>query len=216
MKGILADTIRGRRRSRREPEFSPAARRATDTRLVSEEFENARLSPRWRWKGDEKGGAFSLTARPGWLRLYPGLVEAAAGELGNILLRALPARTSVVETTLSLFPLQWGEEAGLVVAGESKVSLGLKHDGFRCQIVLRVDSELVVQGDTQLRTLKIRGAFEKGVLSGFGFGENGQVVTIPPRAGRQMGMDAQLGLYANKRLQCSAAGFAEFDYFRFA
>jgi beta-xylosidase len=183
---------------------------------ISDEFDNEKLGLQWQWCANHRDDWFSLSARPGWLRLYPLLTRPSLNQQENLLLQKLPARSFVAETQLSLFPAQWGEEAGMAVVGKSEAALGLQHNGQKNRVVLRINDEIQYLAETRSSTMKIRLAFDEGGRCSFGFEENGDFVPIQFQATKGTWIGARVGFYSVKRVENSPAGWADFDYLRFA
>lgn len=182
---------------------------------TSDEFDSPKLGLQWQWHANHRDDWYSLKARSGWLRLRPQLARPSLCEQENALLQKVPARSFVVETMLSLRPMQWGEEAGLAVVGQSEAALALRFNGLISQVIFRTDSESIVLGETSSEQLKIRLTFDEGGRCTFSFGEVGNLMPPKFQAVKGKWIGAKLGLYAITRLECSITGYAEFDYFRF-
>jgi hypothetical protein len=133
----------------------------------------------------------------------------------NLMLQKLRDGCELAETMLSLLPLQWGEEAGIVLDGKSRVALGLRHDGRRNRVVFRSNNRVSVVGETKSNALRIQLLLARGGDGRFGFEVDGCYVGTPFSMTRSMWAGAMVGLYATKALKWSIAGHSEFDYFRF-
>ncbi len=136
----------------------------------------------------------------------------------NLLLQKLPGRSFVAETELDLFPMYWGEEAGLVLLGKTSASIGLMHDGTRNKVVLRINDEFKVLHQTGSNVVRLRIEMQSAGSCCFWWEGNGR--SVPARETFQVGTDtwsgAKIGLYSLKRLETGPAGYADFGYFRFS
>ena len=189
------------------------------TPQTSDEFEAATLGFQWQWNANHDDAWLSLNARPHWLRLYPRFAEPdRVNRLPNLLLQKFPARAFTGETSLEFAPIQEGEEAGLVVVGESFANLGLVKSEAGLRLVLRVNGEQTFAADHLPGTMKLRVAVKDGGLCEFSFARQDDFVAIAQtfmaRKGKWIG--AKLGLYSLKRRDSAPASHVDFDYFRFA
>jgi beta-xylosidase len=185
---------------------------------TGDEFDGGRLGLQWQWHANHRDDWCSIAARPGWLRLYPQPAVKPLREQPNLLLQKFPARCFTAETLLALSPRQDGEEAGLVVTGETQIMLGLRRDGAKNRILLRADLSPKILLDTASNRVRLRVAVHDGGLCSFSFAVADRFVPVPgsfqARKGAWIG--AKLGLYCVKLTDRAAGGHADFDYFRFA
>jgi beta-xylosidase len=82
----------------------------------SDEFNRPVLDPQWQWNYQPRAGYWSLTARPGWLRLkaYRPIPPGGFFKAGNTLLqRYYKADTVRAEVKIDLSAMTDGEAAGL-------------------------------------------------------------------------------------------------------
>lgn len=184
---------------------------------TGDEFDGLTLGLQWQWNANHDDDWYSLAARPGWLRLAPQPLATAFAVQPNLLLQKLPARFFSVETSLELVSGQNGEEAGLVLTGESPVLLGLRCDEEKKRMVLRSpdrpEQHFEINSDRAILRMK----FHDGGHCSFAFVVNGEVVNIPQvfQATKGLWIGAKVGLYSVKRRLTGSTGFADFDYFRF-
>ena len=185
---------------------------------TSDEFDTQPLGPQWQWQANHVQHWYDLRAQESRLRLYPQLTLREQLNLTpNLLLQKFPAGSFTAETFLEFFPHQHGEEAGLVVAGESSAAFALERNGLCNQLVLRIDGSREVVHDSAPSSITLRVTVTKGGLCRFGFATNGHFVEVPRTFAAQKGVwiGAKVGLFSRKRLVTGPSGFADFDYFRF-
>jgi len=187
------------------------------TPQTSDEFEAAMLGFQWQWNANHNDDWLSLGTRKHWLRLYPQFAEPEhLTRPPNLLLQKFLARAFPCEAALEFAPRQDGEEAGLIVVGESFATLGLVKCGGHIQLVLRINEIQKVVRDKVPETIKIRVAVQDGG-GRFSFAIHDDFETIaqafPARKGKWIG--AKVGLYSLKRLDGTPSGHADFDYFRY-
>jgi len=186
---------------------------------TSDEFNSAKLGLQWQWQANHQAGWCSLTSRPGWLRLYSQPVahdDLARGT--NLLLQKFPARTFSFETLLEFSAAQPGEQAGLVVTGQSCATLAIRHDQAGERLVLRVDGVEKFTRDGLPRVIKMCVTVADGGVCTFQFATGGAFVSIPHAFQAQRGawLGAKIGIYALARALSKTVGHADFDYCRFA
>ena len=147
---------------------------------TSDEFDSPRLGLQWQWHANHHDDWHSLGARKSWLRLHP---QTAAHEnlahLPGLLLQKFPARSFTVETLLEFAPQQAGEEAGLIVTGESFASLALEKKAAGSRLVLRRDGVSQCVQDQMPAAVRLRVTVEAGGLCRFSFATAGVFVAIP-------------------------------------
>lgn len=96
---------------------------------TSDGFSTARLGPQWEWNHNPDDRRWSLTARPGFLRLTGGpavnLVSAR-----NTLTQSLQSRSAIITTRLDAKGLVEGQRAGLAMFGAGVGAIGvIRKDG---------------------------------------------------------------------------------------
>lgn len=93
------------------------------------------LNPQWRWNHVPRNDYWSLTERPGWLRLKAFRPAKGGGFFlaGNTLLQhTMPSDSTVIETCLDVSQMANGQRAGLAVfnGGMSYALIGVKDGRF--------------------------------------------------------------------------------------
>jgi beta-xylosidase len=184
---------------------------------TSDEFDHAGLGPQWQWHANHCDDWHSLTARPGWLRLYPQAAVKPLNEQPNLLLQKFPARSFTVEAALDFFPMQAGAEAGLVVAGEKSFALGIQRDGLENWLVLRTDTTVEKLRPVASPPVKLRVAVRDGGRFAFSFADDGNYISLPKifQATKGKWIGTKVGLYCLRTSHEPSAGYADVDYFRF-
>jgi beta-xylosidase len=185
---------------------------------TSDEFDSPILGFQWQWHANHKNDWHSLTARKNWLRLFPQLAASEnTGLQPNLLLQKFPARSFTVETMLEFFPDQTGEEAGLIVTGESHAVLALEKTSSGNRIVARIDGvQKLVQGNAP-DTVKLQVTVKDGAECTFKFAVDDNFIAIPQKFAARKGVwiGAKVGLYSLKRLETAPSGYVDIKYFRF-
>lgn len=202
---------------RRHKKPFTTARQKICAPATTDEFDSPKLGLQWQWHANHRDDWHTLTARAGWLRLFPQPAVSPLNEQPNLLLQKFPARSFTVETELQLFPAQSGEEAGLIVAGEKSAAFGIQRDGSENWLVFRTDEAVEKIRRVSAQPLKLRAAVADGGLVSFSFADDGKFTVIPQtfQAGKGKWIGAKIGLYATCPPRAASAGHADFDCFRF-
>jgi beta-xylosidase len=187
---------------------------------------DGQLGPQWQWHANHGRDWHDLRARPGWLRLRAQPIPAAGlVATPHLLLQKLPARAFNAETLVEIPADNAGDLAGgLVVAGESAAALVLERtaatDGGAAaagqpaqRVALWIDGRVAFTAPVAKGAVRLRVTLADGGACRFAFTAPGAATraieaVFAARAGRWVG--AQVGLFA-----AGAAGYADFDYFRF-
>lgn len=185
---------------------------------TSDEFDSATLGLQWQWHANHSDDWHSLGARRNWLRLYP---QFAASEnlalLPNLLLQKFPASSFTVETLLEFCPQQNGEEAGLIIVGETFAALALVKTNAQTQLILNLNGSKKIIVSEVLNSIRLRVAVGCGGQCEFSYSTNDTFLTIPERFAAQKGkwIGAKVGVYCLQRAPGGLAGHLDADYFRF-
>jgi len=186
---------------------------------AGDEFDAALLGLQWQWHANHRDDWFSLSARPGWLRLYPQIAPGKdSRQQPHWLLQKFPARSFTAETLLDLASLQCGQEAGLAVAGETWATLACEQTQTGRELVYRVNGTVQSTLANLPATVRLRVIVQAGGRCQFGYATGGEFVNLPQTFPAQKGkwIGAKLGLYSSQRLAGGPAGHVDVDYFRIA
>jgi len=194
----------------------PSARAAVPA--TSDEFSSSKLGLQWQWYANHCERWFLLAARDGWLRLF---AQPAAKNLlltPNLLLQKFPARSFRVETRLDFRPQQDGDEAGLVVMGNTYAALAVRRTGGKVKIIYRPGEASDVLGELVGSELRLVVEVTDGGVCNFAWLDAAGLWQKAPaffqaEPGKWIG--AKVGLYCVSASGKASAGFADFDYFRF-
>jgi beta-xylosidase len=117
----------------------------------SDEFEGQTLHPQWMWDHQPRSDKWSLSERPGFLRLY-AFKQVQSGHFnktGNVLnQRHFRSESTVVTIKLDLSGMADGQEAGLANfnGGKNDATLGIVQQGDIRSIQYEEDGK-ITQGD---------------------------------------------------------------------
>ena len=196
---------------------------------TSDEFDSPHLGRQWQWQANPGAGWFSLDSTPGSLRLAAIATSGATSryDTPHLLLQKFPAPAFTATTALDFSGARAGDEAGLIVFGESYAWIGLRltPTGMRLIQMVNVDvkppeieresASVTVSGrkvilqTTVAHGAKCRFAYSFDGKSFTAFGEEFQAT-----AAKWVG--AKIGLFASRPppAPSSPEGHADFDFFR--
>ena len=196
---------------------------------TTDEFDSNKLGLQWQWHANYKEEWFSLTARPGWLRLCSAPMPGRGVNLWpvpNLLLQKLPASEFTVTTKLDFGDLSMGERAGIIVMGLDYSYLAVERaaDGTRLIRASCADAgngaEEIVEGEISRpgEFVWLRLKVDAGPVCLFCYSNDGKKFTslgksFTAREGKWIG--AKLGLFCLAPNGASESGHADFDWFRF-
>jgi beta-xylosidase len=195
---------------------------------TSDEFDSTKLGLQWQWHANHLDGWYSLSEKPGTLRLKSIPMPEDSKNLWlvpNLLLQKLSAPKFSATTRLELRPTSIGERAGIVIFGfdYSFLVMENKADGIHLLTSICKDAEKgnaeIVQADIPYskHTVFLRVSVDTGAVYRFSYSANGEKFTyvgteFTAREGRWIG--AKVGLFAVRPLQSVAGGFADYTWFR--
>jgi beta-xylosidase len=186
---------------------------------TSDEFDSPSLGLQWQWHANHLDHWHELGRRKSWLRLHPQLAaHDKLTQLPNLLLQKFPARAFGVETLLDFTAAQPGEEAGLIIAGESFAAFALEKTDSGTHLILQIDAVKKILRTGVPDTIQLRVAVEEGGRCSFSFVTVDGPVPVAEtfQAKKGVWIGAKIGVFSLKRRKDQPAGQADFDYFRFA
>jgi beta-xylosidase len=200
---------------------------------TSDEFNSPALGLQWQWLANPRDNWFSLSDKPGSLRLFAQPANASLIHQPNLLLQKIPAPAISVVTKMEFAPTASGERAGLVIYGATCAWIGLVQTdhGYRVsQTVNRAgrgaDTANESAGaDISSNTVYLAFTLTTDSRAQFSYSTDGQSytalggpVTVAPVAGSWMG--AKFGLFALADAAAVAgvvpSGHADFDWIHVA
>ena len=187
---------------------------------TSDEFDGGRLGLQWQWQANERAEWWSLSARPGWLRLHAQTAEAGdLANAGNLLLQKLPARAFVVETRLEVVaPPASNAEAGVIVMGDQHAALVVRPRDNGAELVMRVNGAEVFSTAMRTPAAKLAVEVADGGLCRFAYAAgDGPLGRVGPefQAVKGKWIGAKVGLFC-LAADSSGRGHTDLDYFRFS
>ncbi len=204
---------------------------------TSDDFSSDKLGLQWQWNANWQDNWYSLTAHPGYLRLYTHTQTQATTNLWNtpaILFQKLPATDFTVDTQLN-FQGHEGDRAGLILYGMSYAWIGLeKHQGqtwlvlVTCMDAAKGNAEKVVERiSLNGNSAHLRLVMKPHGVSQFYFSQNGKIFSAAGKEftaapGRWVG--AKIGLFSvsgehkdkNEKDEKDEKSYSDFSSFTFS
>lgn len=206
----------------------PVAGAKVEVPPTSDEFDGPALGLQWQWNANGQPGWYSLTERPGMLRLHTAAAPEAKDYVRaapSILAQKLPAPSFTVNTRVQLNGGRDGDRAGLILNAMQYAWLGLRKAGAATQLVYTTcmparprctESTRVVLASAPA-SLYLRMQMAEGGVARFAYstGDAGFVPVGEPftvSKGRWVG--AQVGLFSVGDRAGTEASSLDVDYFR--
>ena len=184
---------------------------------TSDDFDAQTMAPQWQWQANHRDDWFSLSARPGWLRLFSAQ-ETDLQRLPQLLSQKFPARRFEVETLAELSSNETGIEAGLIVIGQTHAALAIRKNEAGIQVVYRENGAEHLIAETISNRVRLRVRVADGGKCAFQFSAaDSDFVSVSNvfQATAGLWIGAKVGIYCIAQ-NAAARGQADFDYFRFA
>jgi beta-xylosidase len=198
------------------------------TPAESDDFDSDKLGLQWQWQANPQESWCSLSARPGWMRLFAVAAPADAVNLWpvpNLLLQKFPAPRFSATAKFDFGKLADNAGIGLVIMGQSysclvvlKTPAGGQLQKLLCKDAMnkgRDEIEAVVNyaGDSVLLRVDVA----DGAVCRFSYSPDGKQFTpigkpFTAKPGRWIG--AKVGLSCLARPGSTEAGYADCDWFR--
>jgi beta-xylosidase len=198
---------------------------------TGDEFSRTSLGLQWQWNANWQSAWYSLSDRPGFLRLYSqyDASHSANNNLWNtpaILLQKLPAERFTVDTRIELHSEHDGDRAGLVMYGLNYAWLGLRRERGQTQLVYATcvkaeancQEQVTPAMDAAPSSIALRMTVREGGIATFSYSvDQRRYIPIGEPFVATMGrwVGAQMGLFsAAKDRETDTKSYADIDYFR--
>ena len=190
---------------------------------TTDEFDSPKLGLQWQWAANFQHEWYSLTDRPGWLRLFAVSAPTTATNLlgvPNVLLQKFPAPAFTATAKLDLRKLAVGENTGLVVLGRSYSFVGIERTGSGFRLIKVIGPPEVEEQSAPWKgdALFLRVKVTLGLECEFSYSADGQAFTsigkpFAAEPGRWVG--ARVGLFCLVPAGAETHGYVDVDWFRF-
>ena len=148
--------------------------------ITSDDFSRTTLRPAWEWNYQPRADRWSLTERPGFLRLraFAPLVMHNLTRVGNVLTqRSFKSVSNTVTVRLLLDGLADGQHAGLSHFASTSAGLGVSRAGGANTITLNVNGTLSYGPRVTTSSVWIRSTWDLNGVSRFSYSTNGTSFT---------------------------------------
>jgi len=140
--------------------------------LTSDDFSGERLGLQWQWHANHRDEWYSLTSRPGHLRLYAVRTPDDLKLCPNLLLQKFPARAFSAQVTLELNATDERVQASLVIMGKSHAALVLAAGPQHRQLMQIIDNKIVESHPLRSNHIHLRLGVADGGKCHFAFAED--------------------------------------------
>lgn len=195
---------------------------------TSDEFDAPTLGLQWQWNANFQDGWYSLSERPGMLRLHTVVAPQAAGYVRAdpaILAQKQPAPAFVVNTRVELGDAVDGDRAGLIVNALQYAWIGLRQTADATQLVYTTcapastrcteASSVVLEHAPSSVYLRMR--MEDGAVARFSYSlDNASFIPVgaPFKVSKGRWVGAQVGLFSVGDRAGARPSHLDVDYFR--
>lgn len=194
---------------------------------TNDEFDSSKMGLQWQWSANYIDNWFSLSARKGWLRLYP-VVDCNKWknlwDSPRLLMQKMPAHQFSTECRIDVKNMKEGEKAGLLIFGMDYSYVAVEKRNGKLKVVqttcLNADfgkpEKETDARDMKKQKLILRVDVLPDAKCSFSFSSDGKKFfpigqEFSARPGKWVG--AKVGLFYNA---VSDSGYVDFDWVRFA
>ena len=207
----------------RKPDVGKGKVYAITTLPTSDDFNETKLGMQWGWNHNPVSGKWSLTQRPGFLRLHTAKVVSALPEARNTLTQRMFAYYSkstptIGVTKMDVGNMKDGDVAGLAVFQKPYAYIGVKRDGSSKYIVMVNNGKVIDSAAVKGTTVYLRThAYYGTSLASFDYSYDGKSFTP---LGDKLHMKFSLRIFTGNKFCLfnyatkALGGYADFDWFR--
>jgi len=144
---------------------------------TSDEFAHPTLSPQWEWNHQPRKDKWSLTERPGWLRLhaFKPLRQDDLFKAGNTLTqRCFRTSSNEVTVKLDLSAMADGQKAGLCHYAKTHSALGVTQQGATRKLEYKLNGQIILGPVLTGNTLWIRSFWGLDGQSQYAYSRDGK------------------------------------------
>lgn len=146
----------------------------TNDRLQdSDEFARAKLGLQWSWNHNPQDSAWSLTERPGWMRLRAQPAQHLA-TARNTLTQILQGPRPMFTTRIDLKAMQDGQRAGLTLFGVRPSWIGVVREGGVNRITLASEGVETAGAVVTGTTVQLRAEVSEGQQVAYSYSLDGK------------------------------------------
>ena len=194
---------------------------------TSDDFNRLQPGLQWQWHANRKPEWYSLTEKPGTLRLNAVKNHSQKGNfwfVPNLLLQKFPAPAFIAKTNVNFNGDLNGDQCGLVVMGEKWAYLALIKEEERTSIGMYTgvyqqceDLTKLVESKITQNELFLKVEVDSNGLCTFSYSDDDQnYYSIGEKFQAQKGrwIGAKVGIFCNNPNIQESNGFADFNWFK--
>ena len=197
----------------------PARGLAVGGMQTSDEFNAPSLPPQWEWNYQPRAEKWSLTERPGFLRLraFKPLRDDDLMAAGNTLTqRVLRTKENVVTVAFDLSGLADGQVAGLCHFAKTASMIGVRREGAEARLEFAQNKKITPGPVIATKQIWLRSEWGLDGVSRYSYSVDGASFTVFGEAyqltwGSYRGDRLGIYCYNNK----GEAGYVDVDWFRY-
>jgi len=183
---------------------------------TSDEFDGEQLGLQWQWNHNPVDENWSLTARPGYLRIKAMQAESIM-KARNTVTQKLMGYKGVITTKLSIEYMEDGQKAGLAfLGGKEENWIGVEKMYGKCFITAVTENVVYHGPEAESSDIWLKCCIDVHGATNFFFSEDGNCF-IPLGGNCKLGLGfwkgARPALFTYNTL-CNG-GFADFDWFHY-
>jgi beta-xylosidase len=154
------------------------------TRISStfvDEFNGAALDPSWEWYFQPKPGSWSLSERPGFLRLHAVPSPATGGLLKTpdiLTVRPLRVTHNEAVAKIDIAHMKQGQTAGLCFLGRTTAVIGYARGDQNGFYIQENGGPRIIGGHPAAKTVWLKAAWETAGLARFSFSVDGRTFIL--------------------------------------
>lgn len=187
---------------------------------TDDEFQSPALTPQWEWNYQPREDKWSLSERPGWLRLHAFMPLETDNlfKAGNTLTqRCFRTSANEVVVKVDLSGLADGQKAGLCHFSKTRSMLGVTQAGRTRRVEYKHNNEITVGPEFETTTIWLRSIWGLDGKSQYSFSLDGEKFTdigrpYPLSWGHYRGDRIGLYNFNNK----AEAGYVDVDFFHYS
>jgi beta-xylosidase len=200
----------------------------------SDEFDGSDLGVQWLWNHNPDDTKWSLTARPGWLRLSARPIanqsgtSAASGSVPfvedsiifayNTVVQLAMGKVASAVTKLDTTGIVDGQRAGITLFGQTYGWIGVVGTAGKSVVRANVDGTYATGPTLTATTVYLKASMSASSQISFAYSTDGVTFTAlggSATVGRTWFEGIKFGLFTYNLSTATAAGVADFDYFHY-
>jgi len=198
------------------------------TPQTNDDFETNTLGFQWQWQANPQKEWYSLSAKPGSIRLYSVKNYTRSGNfkfVPNLLLQKFPAPTFRATTKVTFSPELENEKCGLTVMGKNWSFISVEKSGDNLQLSMNIGLDNKCEEDTKAietislttNTVYLRVSVETNAVCKYSYSLDGQAfidLGTAVSASPGIWIGAKVGVFSVNPNVMESKGYADFDWFK--